>query len=212
MSEEQEATATAEATADQAETQESQATSEAGGSQTQQPTGYESITMPEGYTMNDEQLSDVTTFAKDLGLDQAGAQKAVDKHLEMMGKVRDRGMQAQETMHSEWATETRNDKEFGGSNLSENIAGARKAMNSFSEPAVNDGKPVLHQEGPMKGQQMTEMEVFMNDSGWGNHPAVIRVFHRISKAMSEDSFVSGSLAPPSTKKTQAEVMYPSKEG
>ena len=212
MSEEQEATATAEATADQAETQESQATSEAGGSQTQQPTGYESFTMPEGYTMNDEQLSDVTTFAKDLGLDQAGAQKAVDKPLEMMGKVRDRGMQAQEAMHSEWATETRNDKEFGGSNLSENIAGARKAMNSFSEPAVNDGKPVLHQEGPMKGQQMTEMEVFMNDSGWGNHPAVIRVFHRISKAMSEDSFVTGSLAPPSTKKTQAEVMYPSQEG
>jgi len=212
MSEEQEATATAEATADQAETQESQATSEAGGSQTQQPTGYESFTMPEGYTMNDEQLSDVTTFAKDLGLDQAGAQKAVDKHLEMMGKVRDRGVQAQEAMHSEWATETRNDKEFGGSNLSENIAGARKAMNSFSEPAVNDGKPVLHQEGPMKGQQMTEMEVFMNDSGWGNHPAVIRVFHRISKAMSEDSFVTGSLAPPSTKKTQAEVMYPSQEG
>ena len=212
MSEEQEATASAEATADQAETQESQATSEAGGSQTQQPTGYESFTVPEGYTMNDEQLSDVTTFAKDLGLDKAGAQKAVDKHLEMMGKVRDRGMQAQETMHSERATETRNDKEFGGSNLSENIAGARKAMNSFSQPAVNDGKPVLHQEGPMKGQQMTEMEVFMNDSGWGNHPAVIRVFHRISKAMSEDSFVSGSLAPPSTKKTQAEVMYPSKEG
>ena len=212
MSEEQEATATAEATADQAETQESQATSEAGGSQTQQPTGYESFTMPEGYTMNDEQVSDVTTFAKDLGLDQAGAQKAVDKPLEMMGKVRDRGMQAQEAMHSEWATETRNDKEFGGSNLSENIAGARKAMNSFSEPAVNDGKPVLHQDGPMKGQQMTEMEVFMNDSGWGNHPAVIRVFHRISKAMSEDSFVTGSLAPPSTKKTQAEVMYPSQEG
>ena len=116
MSEEQEATATAEATADQAETQESQATSEAGGSQTQQPTGYESFTVPEGYTMNDEQVSDVTTFAKDLGLAQAGAQKAVDKHLEMMGKVRDRGVQAQETMHSEWATETRNDKAFGGSN------------------------------------------------------------------------------------------------
>ena len=212
MSEEQETTATAEATADQAETQESQATSEAGGSQTQQPTGYESFTMPEGYTMNDEQVSDVTTFAKDLGLDQTGAQKAVDKHLEMMGKVHDQGIQAQEAMQSEWATETRNDTEFGGSNLSENIAGARKAMNSFSQPAVNDGKPVLHQDGPMMGQQMTEMEVLMNEAGWGNHPAMIRVFHRISKAMSEDSFVTGALAPPSTKKTQAEVMYPSKEG
>lgn len=212
MSEEQEITATAEATADQAETQESQATSEAGGSQTQQPTGYESFTLPDGATFNDEQASDYNAWAKDLGLDQTQAQKAVDKHFEWINKAHERGTQAQEAMHSEWATETRSDKEFGGSNLSENIAGARKAMNSFSQPAVNDGKPVLHQEGPMKGQQMTEMEVFMNDSGWGNHPAVIRVFHRISKAMSEDSFVSGSLAPPSTKKTQAEVMYPPKEG
>ena len=212
MSEEQEATATAEATADQAETQESQATSEAGGGQTQQPTGYEAFSIPEGFAMNDEQVSDFTVFAKDLGLDQGGAQKAVDKHIEMMGKARDRGIQAQEAMHSEWATETRNDKEFGGANLPENIAGARKAMNSFSQPAMNDGKPVLHQEGPMKGQQMTEVEVLMNESGWGNHPAVIRVFHRISKAMSEDSFVAGSLAPPETKKSQAEVMYPSTEG
>ncbi len=212
MSEEQETTATAEATADQAETQESQAKGEAGESQTQQPTGYESFTMPEGYTMNDEQTSDYSTFAKDLGLDQTQAQKAVDKHFEFVNKAREQGMQAQEAMQEGWATETRNDNEFGGSNLSENIAGARKAMNSFSQPAVNDGKPVLHQDGPMKGQQMTEMEVLMNESGWGNHPAMIRVFHRISKAMSEDSFVTGSLAPPATKKTQAEVMYPSQEG
>ena len=209
MSEEQETTATAEATAEPAETQESPATSEAGESQPQETQGYEPFEIPEGFSMNDEQLSDVTAFAKDLGLDQANAQKAVDKHFEMLAKVRDQGTQAQESMHQEWAASVRSDKEFGGGDLQENISGARKAMNAFSEPAKDaKGKAVLHKEGPMKGQQMTEIEVLMNESGWGNHPAMIRVFHRINKAMSADSFVTGQIAPPATKKTQAETMYP----
>jgi len=144
-----------------------------------------------------------------LGLDQANAQKAVDKHFELLSKVRDQGTQAQEAMHQEWASEARTDKEFGGNDLQENLSGARKAMNSFSEPATDaKGKAILHTEGPMKGQQMSEMEVLMGESGWGNHPAMIRVFHRINKAMSADSYVTGSLVPPTTKKTQAETLYP----
>lgn len=211
MSEDQETTATAEATAETAETQESEAPqqSDAGESQSQQPEGYEAFTIPDGFSMNDDEVSDVTAFAKELGLDQANAQKAVDKHFELLAKVRDQGTQAQESMHQEWAAAVRNDKEFGGNDLQENISGARKAMNAFSEPAKDaKGKAVLHKEGPMKGQQMTEMEVLMNESGWGNHPAMVRVFHRINKAMSADSFVTGTIAPPVSKKTQAEVMYP----
>ena len=210
MSEDQEVTATAEATAEPAETQESPAPSEIGESQPQQePQGYEPFVIPEGFSMNDEQVTDVTSFAKDLGLDQANAQKAVDKHFELMSKVRDQGTQAQEAMHQEWASAARTDKEFGGNDLQENLSGARKAMNSFSEPATDaKGKAVLHKDGPMKGQQMSEMEVLMGESGWGNHPAMIRVFHRINKAMSADSYVTGSLVPPTTKKTQAETLYP----
>ncbi len=101
------------------------------------------------------------------------------------------------------------DKEFGGADLSENMAGARKAMNSFSQPAVGaDGKAILHPDGPLKGQQMSEVEVLMNESGWGNHPAMIRVFHRIHQAMSEDHFVQGDMKPREQKKTPAQTMYP----
>ncbi len=210
MSEEQETTATAEATAESAETQESPASSETGESQPQQDAqGYDAFIIPDGFSMNEEQLTDVTAFAKDLNLDQASAQKAVDKHLELMGKDRDQGRQAQENVYQEWATATRTDKEFGGNDLQENLSGARKAMNSFSEPAKDaSGKAVLHKEGPMKGQQMSEMEALMGESGWGNHPAMIRVFHRINKAMSADSYVTGTLVPPTSKKTQAETLYP----
>ena len=210
MSEEQEVTATAEATAEPAETQESPAPSEAGESQPQQdPQGYEDFVVPDGFSMNEEDASDFASFSKELGLDQANAQKVVDKYFEKVGNLSAQGTQAQEAMQQEWATAARTDKEFGGNDLQENLAAARKAMNSFSEPATDaNGKAMLHKDGPMKGQQMTEMEVLMGESGWGNHPAAIRSWHRVGKAMSADSYVTGSLVPPSTKKTQAETLYP----
>ena len=209
----EEAVATEETTAaETTETQESpeQAAPQAGSEQEATKAGYEPFTIPEGFTMDEAQTSDVSAVAKEFGLDQAQAQKMVDKHFDIISKNNDLVSAAQETRMKEWAGQAMADKEFGGANLSDNMAGARKAMNSFSQPAVDaDGKAILHQEGSLKGQQMSEVEVLMNESGWGNHPAMIRVFHRINQAMSEDSFVQGDMKPREQKKTAAETMYPS---
>ena len=210
---EEEAVATEESTAaETTETQNSpeQATPQAGAEQEATTSGYESFTIPEGFTMDEAQTSEVSAVAKEFGLDQAQAQKMVDKHFDIISKNNDLVSAAQETRMKEWAGQAMADKEFGGANLPDNMAGARKAMNSFSQPAVDaDGKAILHQEGSLKGQQMSEVEVLMNESGWGNHPAMIRVFHRINQAMSEDSFVQGDMKPREQKKTAAETMYPS---
>ena len=209
---EEEAVATEEPkAAETTETQESpeQAAPQAGSEQEATKAGYEPFTIPEGFTMDEAQTSDVSAVAKEFGLDQAQAQKMVDKHFDIISKNNDLVSAAQETRMKEWAGQAMADKEFGGANLSDNMAGARKAMNSFSQPAVDaDGKAILHQEGSLKGQQMSEVEVLMNESGWGNHPAMIRVFHRINQAMSEDSFVQGDMKPREQKKTPAETMYP----
>lgn len=210
---EEEVVATEESTAaETTETQNSpeQATPQAGAEQEATTSGYESFTIPEGFTMDEAQTSEVSAVAKEFGLDQAQAQKMVDKHFDIISKNNDSVSVAQETRMKEWAGQAMADKEFGGANLPDNMAGARKAMNSFSQPAVDaDGKAILHSEGSLKGQQMSEVEVLMNESGWGNHPAMIRVFHRINQAMSEDSFVQGDMKPREQKKSAAETMYPS---
>ena len=196
--------------AETTDTQESQeqATPQAGTEQEKQ-SGYEPFTIPEGFVMDDTQKADVNSFAKEFGLDQAQAQKMVDKHFEIISRSNDSITSAKESKLKEWAGQTMADKEFGGPNLSDNIAGARKAMNSFSQPAVGaDGKAILHSDGAFKGQQMSEIELLMNESGWGSHPAMIRVFHRINQAMSEDHFVQGDMKPREQKKTPAETMYP----
>tara|TARA_R100000049_G_C1949734_1_gene96709 strand:- start:17 stop:715 length:699 start_codon:yes stop_codon:yes gene_type:complete len=207
--EKQETSAPAEATAETADTQESQVSSEAGESK-EVGTQYEPYTVPEGFEIDGTVKADLDGLFQDVNLDQATAQKMVDKHFEILGKQKKNYEDQMESQRQGWASEAMADKEFGGSALSENMAGARKAMNSFSQPAVDsEGKAILSTEGPTKGQQMTEIEVLMNASGWGNHPAMIRVFHRIGKALSEDHFVAGDMRPREEKKTAAQVMYPS---
>ena len=210
MPEDQETTATADATAEKAETQESPAASEAGGSKEAetQAQGKLEYAAPEGFEIDDAMRSDLDGLFRDVNVDQATAQKMVDKHFDILNKHKSNYEDKMEVQRQEWATSARTDNEFGGSNLAENLAGARKAMNSFSQPAADkDGKPILHSDGPMKGQQMTEVEALMAESGWGNHPAMIRVFYRINQAMSEDSFVQGDMKPVERKKTHADIMY-----
>lgn len=210
---EQEAVATEETTAaETTETSESPeaVTPQAGTEQVDTKAGYEPFSIPDGFEISAEGSADISEIAKEFGLNQAQAQKMVDKHFDIVSKNNDSITAAKDSTLKEWAGQTMADKEFGGANLSENMAGARKAMNSFSQPAVDaDGKAILHQDGSLKGQQMSEVEVLMNESGWGNHPAMIRVFHRINQAMSQDHFVQGDMKPLEQKKSAAETMYPS---
>jgi len=213
MSEEQDSTATTEVTADQAETQESQANSEAGESQEapkEQSSSGPDLAVPEGYDMADDARKEFTDWAGELSKmpEAERTQAMLNKHLEGVSKAMGTSQESINATHEQWASESMNDKEFGGTNLAENIVNARKVMNSFSDPATDpNGKPVLHQEGAMKGQQMTSIEVLLNQTGMGNNPEMIRVFHRISKAVSEDSFVPGDMKPKEQKKSQADVMY-----
>ena len=210
MSEENEVTATTEVTADQAETQESQANSEAGESQEapkQEAEGF-ALDVPEGYTMDESATKEFSDFAKELGVDQDKAQKMLNRHVESLNEALGRSEKTLKETHDSWAAESRNDKEFGGTVLAENIVNARRVMNSFSNPAKDsDGKPILYEEGAMKGQQMTEIEVLLGQTGMGNHPEMIRIFHRIGKSMSEDTFVKGDMKPMEKKKSHADIMY-----
>jgi len=169
------------------------------------------LDIPEGYEVNQEGMTSFKQFAtEELGLSPENAQKMLNRHLTAVDTSMGRTQEQQEAMHQAWAKESMNDKEFGGSMLQENLIAAKRTMNSFSSPATDaDGKPVLHIEGAMKGQQMTEVEVLLNQTGMGNHPAMIRVFYRAAQVLSNDTnFVKGDMKPVEKKKTAAETMYP----
>jgi hypothetical protein len=139
---------------------------------------YTDFTMPEGFVMDPDVLSDYKTAAKELGLEQDKAQKLIEFGALAQAKA------LEKTGHA-WAEQSLTDKEFGGDKLQENLAIASKARDAFATP---------------------ELIALLNTTRLGNHPEMIRAFYKIGKAMSEDTVVSGGRAP-STAQTAAEKLY-----
>ena len=140
--------------------------------------------LPEGVSMADETLEGLKTLAGDLKLDQEGADKVKDLGVAMLKKWETAQSEALEAMRTEWADASKSDKEIGGAKFDENLAGAKAAMDKFATP---------------------ELTAFLNESGLGNHPEMIRLFWKLNNQISDDALVSGNPAPQS--KTRAEILF-----
>jgi hypothetical protein len=147
---------------------------------------YTDFTYPEG-TVVDETIQDAfKAAAKEAGLTQAQAQHLTDMGGLMRAKVMADHQAAQAQVYTDWAEQSRSDKEFGGAKMDENLAIASKAINAFATP---------------------ELKALLDSTGIGNHPEMIRAFYRAGKAMSEDNLVPGGKGPAATS-SLADRLYP----
>lgn len=133
------------------------------------PEAYE-FKMPEGQELDAEVLKAYSEVAKQLDLPQESAQKVLDS---VMPVMQARNLERIQAVHASWKQASTSDKEFGGEKLSENLALAQKALNSFGTP---------------------ELRAFLEESQLGNHPEIIRAFYRAGRAISDDSYVGGRAA------------------
>jgi hypothetical protein len=150
------------------------------------PEKYE-FAMPEGVHMDEAGLAAFSEVAKELDLSQEAAQKVIDKMAPAMAA---RQAEAIEAVRTEWAEGSRADKEFGGDKLPENLATAKKALDTFGTP---------------------ELRTLLNETGLGNHPEIIRAFYRAGKAISEDRFVASSNGGPPGSRDLAKSLYPNQQ-
>ena len=146
----------------------------------QVPESYE-FKMPDGVELDSAAADEFTAIAKELKLDQAAAQKVADVGAKMAQRQADAHAKLVET----WVEQIKTDKDIGGDKLNENLAVARKALDTFGTPELRD---------------------VLNSTGLGNHPEVIRAFYKAGKAISEDRFVKGS--PPGPETDMAKRMFP----
>lgn len=144
------------------------------------PESYE-FAMPEGVQLDKAAADEFTAIAKELKLDQATAQKVAD----VGAKMAQRQAEAHANLVESWVEQVKTDKEIGGDKLNENLAVARKALDSFGSP---------------------ELRELLNSTGVGNHPAVIKAFYKMGKAVSEDRMVTGTPRGPETD--PARKMFP----
>jgi hypothetical protein len=137
--------------------------------------------LPDGVSFDETGIAAFSEFAKENKLSQESAQGLLSK---LAPALAQRQEQALEQVKTQWADTAKADKEFGGDKLNENLAIAKKAIDKFGSP---------------------ELSAFLNESGLGNHPEIIRAFYRAGKAISEDVFVGGGNR---TETDPARLMYP----
>lgn len=162
-----------------ASTNQEQSTEEVKGA----PETYETFKVPEGSTFDEHTVSEFSQVAKELNLSQDDAQKVIDK---VAPALVERQQQLLKTASEEWRTASTNDQEFGGAKLDQNLSIAVKALDEFGTPALRD---------------------LLNETGFANHPEIIRFMYRAGKALSEDKVVSGK-TPQGVENDMARRLFP----
>jgi len=144
------------------------------------------ISLPEDARLKETGVEAVATLSRELELPNESAQKIAD-HVEQAIATHVEAQNQWWTERSEsWKEEIRADEEFGGTKLDGTLKEASKVLQRFGdEPLVK----------------------FLDESGTGNNPSLIRILARIGRVMGEDSFVRGDK---STKvdRSPEEVLYP----
>jgi len=147
------------------------------------PEKYE-FNAPEGTQFDTEVLTAFETAARDLNLPQDKAQSVIDKVAPVMAARQNAAFEAVKT---EWGNASKADKEFGGENLDANLAIAKQGMESLFTP---------------------EFKQFLESTGLGNHPEMIRGMYRYGKTLAQDSGVRGQQSA-GGEQSQAKRLYPS---
>ena len=118
--------------------------------------------------LDSEVLTAFGDVAKELNLPQEDAQKVLDK---VAPVIQERQAKMLEQVRADWASESQSDEEFGGEALTENLNVAKQALDAFGTDAFKS---------------------LLQETGFGNHPEIIRFMYRAGKAISEDSYVGNS--------------------
>lgn len=146
------------------------------------PEAYE-FKAAEGVDLDTDALKDFEPVARELNLTNEQAQKLVDAYPKILAGVQQRQADAWQATTEQWAADVKADKEIGGDKLNGNLSAAQRALDQFGTP---------------------ELKEYLNTTGLGNHPDLVKTFIKIGKAMSEDGMVSGK---ETGQRSAAEVLY-----
>jgi len=148
------------------------------------PEAYEDFRVEEGIALNPELVEEFKGFAKEANLPQDKAQGMVDMAVKLSKDWHDKAVSAFAETREGWRTATKTDPEIGGAKLNEVLSGAKAVRDAFGSPGLTE---------------------VLNQFGLGDHPEVVRFFHNVRQAVSEDKLVKDG--KPTADRTAAEVLF-----
>lgn len=152
------------------------------------PESYADFKFSENVTVNKETLGKFTSLAKDLNIPQAKAQELMDLASGQAAGVAEAQKEAWDKTRDGWVSELKADVDFGGEKFNNTIDHAKRVLKEHGSP---------------------ELISFLDDTGYGDNPHLIRMLAKIDMATSEDKFIEGQPRK-SDSRTAAEVIYPTK--
>ena len=151
------------------------------------PDEYEEFAVPEGIVYDEELANEFKPIAKDLKLDQAGAQKLVDHYAEMQKRTQAAMIQTQTAFVKKLQDQAMADPEIGGAN-----------WKGKAEVNVGRALKVLGSEG---------MDQLINQNpALGNHPEFLKLLNKAGALLGEDSLVEAR-AGANAEKSTAEILF-----
>jgi hypothetical protein len=159
------------------------------------------LKLPEGSKLDAAFVERTAAIARELGLDQKGAEKLLAERVreaDALAQSRETTIAAMKPGGEIWE---RRDQEYRTNALKDKELGA-------GDPAKLDIAIEKVQQA-LKTFGDDELRNDLKESGWGSKPSVLRLLARIGRAMGEGQQIAGAGASAGRKKTDAEIMFPS---
>ncbi|MGJ5032274.1 hypothetical protein ACQR1I_35930 [Bradyrhizobium sp. HKCCYLS2038] len=145
------------------------------------------LKMPEGVKVDQAMVDALGPDFKELGLTSKQAQKLADKFVEVQQKrAADQGT-AWAARVAGWAEEAKADKDIGGDKWDGTVKNATRAVNALGTPELKD---------------------YLETTGGGNHPELIRFMAKVGAMIREDVPASGGAGGNGKPADAAYTLFP----
>lgn len=148
------------------------------------PEKYE-FTLPEGMALDEAALGKFEPVLRDVGLTNEQANKLAGVFAEIRNADLQSSQQAYAELTTGWRDAVKADPEIGGAKFDASIKMAGAAMAAFATP---------------------ELHEVLNNTGLGNHPAVVRFMTKVGAALQEDK-TAGPAGAGGGERSLAERLY-----
>lgn len=145
------------------------------------------LTMPEGVEVDAELLAEIGPEFKDAGLTNGQAQKLADKFVKVQQERAAKQAEGWANTITKWADDAKADKEIGGDKWDGTVLSAHRAVDKLGTP---------------------ELKEYLNASGGGNHPELIRFMSKVGEMIREDNPASGGAGGKGQPAEPAHVLFP----
>jgi len=157
------------------------------GSTMKAPEKYD-LKLPEGSLLGQDRLEKIASFAKERGFSNDVAQEILNRENALLVSYAEGQQVEAKKLSGTWMESSRTDKEFGGTEFGKNAELAKRVVQRYGSDELKKG---------------------LSETGFGNHPELVRMLVRIGKTMSEDQLVMPGSQSAETKKIE-DVFYPQK--